>query len=233
MSSKAKITEAFRDAMNSLQNNPGQKKAVETTEGPVLVVAGPGTGKTQVLSLRIGHILLNSDTQAHNILCLTFTDAGTVSMRSRLLKHIGVEAYNVRIHTFHSFCNEVIQSDPYRFNEIREARPADDLELIDVFQELIDRLPVENPVRATKGDMYQNIPHLQRLFSLMRKENWSPDDIIEMVDEAYAADEAAGMFVYSRNGRNYKKGDPKLKDIRKRKDGDEKLKAAAAPVQKL
>ena len=65
--------------------NTQQKEAVDTIEGPVMVIAGPGTGKTQILSARIGKILLETDTAPENILCLTYTDAGAVAMRKRLL----------------------------------------------------------------------------------------------------------------------------------------------------
>ncbi len=65
--------EAFRDLLEGL--NTAQRQAVEQTEGPVLVVAGPGTGKTHVLAARIGKILLDTDARAQNVLCLTFTDA--------------------------------------------------------------------------------------------------------------------------------------------------------------
>ena len=61
--------------------NPAQRQAVDQIEGPVLVVAGPGTGKTHILAARIGQILLSTDTAAQNILCLTFTDAGVRAMR--------------------------------------------------------------------------------------------------------------------------------------------------------
>ena len=75
---------------------------------PVLVIAGPGTGKTHILASRIGHILMMTDTQPHNILCLTFTDAGVQAMRKRLLQLIGPEAHRVHVFTFHSFCNNII-----------------------------------------------------------------------------------------------------------------------------
>ena len=58
------------------QLNAQQKKAVDTIEGPVMVIAGPGTGKTQILSARIGKILNETDALPENILCLTYTDAG-------------------------------------------------------------------------------------------------------------------------------------------------------------
>ena len=80
--------EKFFAALDKL--NEAQRRAVETTEGPVLVIAGPGTGKTQIIAARIGHILSSKLTQAQpqNILCLTYTDAGAIAMRKRLLDFI-------------------------------------------------------------------------------------------------------------------------------------------------
>lgn len=92
---------AFRAAYQKL--NPAQCRAVDTIEGPVMVIAGPGTGKTQVLSLRIANILHKTDTTADSILCLTFTNSGVRAMRARLRDYIGAEASKVRISTFHAF----------------------------------------------------------------------------------------------------------------------------------
>ena len=85
------------------QLNKKQKKAVDTIDGPLLVVAGPGSGKTEILSLRVGNILEQTQVRASNILCLTFTESATVNMRKRLSGLIGSEAYRVAIHTFHNF----------------------------------------------------------------------------------------------------------------------------------
>ena len=89
---------AFTEALDML--NDAQREAVEQIEGPVLTIAGPGTGKTHMLTARIGRILMETDAQPHNILCLTFTDAGVVAMRERLLEFIGPEAHRVHIFTF-------------------------------------------------------------------------------------------------------------------------------------
>jgi DNA helicase-2/ATP-dependent DNA helicase PcrA len=67
------------------QLNKKQKKAVDTIEGPLLVVAGPGSGKTEILSLRVGNILDQTQVLASNILCLTFTESATVNMRKGFL----------------------------------------------------------------------------------------------------------------------------------------------------
>ena len=73
--------------------NDEQKQAVTTIYGPVMVVAGPGSGKTELLSMRVANILRQTDVQANNILCLTFTDAATKNMQERLSKIIGVKAF--------------------------------------------------------------------------------------------------------------------------------------------
>lgn len=88
--------------------NKAQKEAVDSIDGPVMVVAGPGTGKTQILALRIGNILLKTDTKADGVLCLTFTNSAVKAMRERLRKYIGAEASKVTVSTFHSFGMEML-----------------------------------------------------------------------------------------------------------------------------
>src|SRR3954464_5981225 len=97
------------------QLNVQQKQAVDSIEGPLLVVAGPGTGKTQLLSLRVANIIKQTDTAPGNILCLTFTDNAARNMRERLQDVIGQPAYHVSINTFHGFGNEVINQWPDYF----------------------------------------------------------------------------------------------------------------------
>src|ERR1051325_2578879 len=109
MTSREKLLKKFEDEYNRL--NKQQRIAVDQIEGPVMVIAGPGTGKTQILASRIGKILLETDASPDNILCLTYTDAGVVAMRKRLLQLIGPDAYKVNIYTFHAFCNDVIQEN--------------------------------------------------------------------------------------------------------------------------
>ena len=99
----------FTDAYNNL--NEAQRDAVDTIEGPVMVIAGPGTGKTEVLALRIANILTKTDTPASGILCLTFTRSGVTAMRKRLEKYIGTRANDVRITTFHSYAIGLIEDN--------------------------------------------------------------------------------------------------------------------------
>src|ERR1700759_527087 len=99
--------EHFEKAYHDL--NDAQRTAVDEIEGPVLVIAGPGTGKTQLLSARVAQILRKTDTLPQNILCLTFTESGAANMRERLTRFIGRAAYDVQIGTYHSFGGDLIK----------------------------------------------------------------------------------------------------------------------------
>src|SRR3989344_5133357 len=79
-----RLTPVFTEEYGKL--NAAQKQAVDTTEGPVMVIAGPGTGKTQGLALRVANILRKTQMRPSNILCLTFSNAGAKAMRERLRK---------------------------------------------------------------------------------------------------------------------------------------------------
>ncbi len=170
----------FLEEYNKL--NPAQKQAVETIDGPVLVVAGPGTGKTQILAARVGNILEKTDTMAENILCLTYTEAGVTAMRKRLIRFIGTEAYKVNIHTFHSFCNKVIQDHSALFG-FGEMEAISELEEIELFEKLIDGFDNDSLLKRFRGKIYYDISRLKSLFSIMKKENISHQKIANSVDE--------------------------------------------------
>jgi DNA helicase II / ATP-dependent DNA helicase PcrA len=117
--------------------NKAQRKAVDAIDGPVMVVAGPGTGKTQVLAARIANILLKTDTEPSSILALTFTESAASNMRQRLVEMIGKTAYYVQISTFHSFCSDVIKTHPEYFPIERGSEVLSDLERYEIFQDII------------------------------------------------------------------------------------------------
>lgn len=162
--------------------NDQQRLAVDTIEGPVMVIAGPGTGKTQILAARIGKILLDTDAQPQNILCLTYTDAGVLAMRKRLLSFIGSDAYKVHIHTFHSFCNTVIQENIRYFNK-KELEALSDLERVQFLKQLIDAFSKDNPLKRYKGEIYYDLPNLASLFSAIKREGWEEGWLLQQVDK--------------------------------------------------
>jgi DNA helicase-2/ATP-dependent DNA helicase PcrA len=193
--------------------NEQQKDAVDTIYGPVMVIAGPGTGKTEVLSMRIAN-LLSSDAQVqpHEILCLTYTDEATNSMRRRLLQIIDTAAHKVNISTFHGFCNNVIQSNPEYFSH-RTLQPVTDLERTELLYKMLDELPPGHALRKLSGNIYYDAGRLNRLFDLMKRENLRPQDISDAVD-AYLNDlPNRDEYVYKRNGKGFKAGDLKQSQI--------------------
>ena len=225
MISKADQQLAFEKVYNGL--NDAQRKAVDTIEGPVMVIAGPGTGKTQILGARIGKILLETDTAPENILCLTYTDAGAIAMRKRLMDFIGTAAYKVTIATFHSFCNDIIQDNLSLF-EKPSLDPISELEKIALLKELIDQFDKTNPLKRFKGDVYYEMNNLSRLFSTMKKEGWDVTYLTAQIDQYIQDIPFREEFVYKRKYKQFEAGALKqgLVDDALEKMG--KLKAAVA-----
>ncbi len=216
-----------RDIFNQLYNslNEQQKLAVNTIEGPVMVIAGPGTGKTQILGARIGKILLETDTRPENILCLTYTDSGAVAMRKRLLGFIGPDAYKVNIYTFHAFCNDIIQENLSLF-EKNSLDPISELERIGLLKELIDSFPKNHPLKRYRGDVYYETKNLKSLFSTMKREGWPATFINQKINDYLLDIETRDDFIYKRAYRQFKAGDKKIDRINEEKERMEKLRAA-------
>src|SRR6476659_3836798 len=201
---KEKLQLKFREEYSQL--NEKQRLAVDTIEGPVMVIAGPGTGKTQILASRIGKILLETDASPENILCLTYTDAGVVAMRKRLLHFIGPAAYKVNIYTFHAFCNDVIQDNLSLF-EKTSLDPISELERVELLKQLIDLFPKNHPLKRYRGDVYFEMHNLQSLFSTMKREGWTPAFINQCID-AYLADlPTRENYIAKRPAGQFKRGD--------------------------
>jgi DNA helicase-2/ATP-dependent DNA helicase PcrA len=220
---KEKLEKKFREEYQNL--NEQQRLAVDTIEGPVMVIAGPGTGKTQILASRIGKILLETDALPENILCLTYTEAGVVAMRRRLLNFIGPDAYKVNISTFHAFCNYVIQENLSLF-EKTAMDPVSDLERIELFKELIDQLPKNHLLKRYRGDVYFEINNLKHLFSDMKREGWTPQFINQKIDEYIADLPLRDEFLYKKKFKEFKAGDVKQDKLDDEKEKMGKLRAA-------
>ena len=159
------------------QLNPAQKEAVDAIEGPVMVVAGPGTGKTHILTLRIANILRQTDAEPENILALTFTEAGAAEMRRRLADIIGSPAYRVEIATFHGFCNGLIERYPEFFPRIIGSRVISEVEQITQLKEIIDskRPRLLRPF----GNPYFHLRGIREAISHLKKENITPQKFVK------------------------------------------------------
>ncbi|MBI4947977.1 ATP-dependent helicase [Candidatus Berkelbacteria bacterium] len=164
----------FNEAIKKL--NKEQLEAVQSIEGPVMVLAGPGTGKTQILALRIAEILNKTHVGPRNILALTFSDTGVTAMRQRLVEFIGPTAHQVEIATFHSFSNDIIATYGFAFEEFRLTNSIDTLEQYRIIEQIIlssNELKIFSKIR---GENYYVKPVVNTINDAKR-EAVSPDQI--------------------------------------------------------
>ncbi|MFC1590729.1 UvrD-helicase domain-containing protein, partial [Candidatus Omnitrophota bacterium] len=120
------------------QLNPRQAQAVDAIDGPLLILAGPGTGKTQLLSVRAASILKKKRAEPENILILTYTNAAVKAMKDRLYRIIGPSGYGVEVATFHSFANSVIHDSEESADYIQEKIQISDIEKVRAIEHILD-----------------------------------------------------------------------------------------------
>lgn len=170
----------FSDRYRNL--NANQKQAVEAIDGPVMVIAGPGTGKTELLSMRAANILQKTDTLPENILCLTFTESGANAMRERLSKIIGADAYKVAIHTFHSFGTEIINQNGEFFYSGASFKPADELSCYEIMRTIFDGLDYSNPLATKNNGEYTHLGDTLTVISELKKSGLTSDELLMLLD---------------------------------------------------
>jgi superfamily I DNA/RNA helicase len=174
----------FQEKLEQL--NPEQRQAVENTEGAVMVIAGPGSGKTQILSMRVANILLQNDINPSNILCLTFTNAATKNMQKRLSDIIGPTAYDVNICTFHGFGAGVINQYQAKFFDRfgLDARQAEPVIQQQVFEGIMSNLPLGNPLGSKNPDGSWNfLKDIKSCISNLRKGGLTPMEYCQVLED--------------------------------------------------
>ncbi|MEE2665691.1 MAG: UvrD-helicase domain-containing protein [Myxococcota bacterium] len=119
--------------------NPGQREAVETTEGPLLVLAGAGSGKTRVLTHRIAHLIGGCGIPPDSILAVTFTNKAAGEMRDRVEKLLGPVAYGLWVGTFHSTCVRILRREIGHLDRSRGFVIYDDSDTLAVIKEVLRR----------------------------------------------------------------------------------------------
>ncbi len=157
--------------------NPKQREAVETIEGPVMVIAGPGTGKTAILTLRIANILQKTDTPASGILALTFTEAGAKEMKRRLRMIIGSRADEVRIHTYHGFAASIIAEFQDHFPHLSRTKQLTEIEAEVFVREILKDKKFAKLRPLGEPDFF--ISKILSAIKDSKKEAWSPEVIRE------------------------------------------------------
>jgi len=148
--------------------NAAQLQAVETIEGPVMVLAGPGTGKTEVLATRIGQILTETDMQASNILCLTFSNAGVESMEKRLQKLLGKTGEEIEVHTYHSFAQKIINENNQ--TAIQKSQLITETQRFMILEKLFSNSEIAGKYFELKPANASRLNSMAKLFGLFKKE---------------------------------------------------------------
>src|ERR687894_1523907 len=131
--------------------NPAQREAVLATEGPLLVIAGAGSGKTRVLTYRVAHLIRAIGAKPQEILAITFTNKAAAEMRTRLEDLLGPVANAIWILTFHSACGRILRREAprlgYRSN-FTIYDQADQVRLVKQCLEELERDPKRFPPRG-------------------------------------------------------------------------------------
>ncbi len=161
--------------------NAKQKEAVDTIEGPVMVIAGPGTGKTTILTLRIANILLKTDTPASGILALTFTESGAKNMKNKLRELIGERALEVPIFTFHGFARSILNNYSDLLEELSDRTPLSEVEAIGIIRDVL-----ENPAYKKLKPLGDSDFYVQKIINAIsdcKREAWTPEMLRSNAEE--------------------------------------------------
>lgn len=161
--------------------NENQRQAVEALSGPIMVVAGPGTGKTQVLAMRIANILNKTDIKADGILCLTFTNSAVEAMKSRLLELIGEAADGVNVSTFHSFGMSVIEAHFKVLGLAEVPQLLEEIDTINLFDEVLEKNSWQ--YLRPRGDRSRYFKDLRSLISILKRERITPKQFLQEVEK--------------------------------------------------
>ncbi len=137
--------------MNLDTLNPAQREAVEKTEGPVLILAGAGSGKTKVLTSRIAYLIEDKGIQAPNILAITFTNKAANEMRERVEQNIGPETKDMWISTFHSCCVRILRKDINKIGYNRSFVIYDSADQVTLVKDCLKELNLSDKVFEPKA----------------------------------------------------------------------------------
>lgn len=174
-----------------MQLNQAQKQAVEYLAGPLLVLAGPGTGKTQLLSQKVAFVLKNTDINPENILCMTFTESGVSNMRERLKSIIGKDGAKVNINTYHAFGSDLLlQYRNYSEDYDRNLDAAiDEVTQFKIIKEIQDGL---NGRDILRGD---NVKDIISVISSAKSAGLSADDLKKIAEVNIADSETLSKAI--------------------------------------
>src|SRR5919206_101920 len=170
--------------------NPAQREAVLTTEGPLLVVAGAGSGKTRVLTYRVAHLISACGVKPNEILAITFTNKAAGEMRSRLETLLGNTAARIWILTFHAACGRILRREAGRLGYRSNLTIYDQADQVRLTKQCLEELE-RDPKRFTPRGIHAQI-------SNAKNQLVSPADYRERVSSFYDQTVADVYDLYQR-----------------------------------
>ena len=168
-------TLAFQQSYDKLNKN--QRLAVDNTEGPVMVLAGPGSGKTEVLAVRIGNILHTTGMQPSNILCLTFSNAGVQSMKKRLKELLGKTSDSITVETYHAFAHSIV-SNNFTLSSTKNKSLLTNGQRYMILEKLLFNQQLAGNYYDPKPPSAKKLQSLASIFNLLKKELISSEQIL-------------------------------------------------------
>src|SRR5881396_1669239 len=170
--------------------NPAQREAVLATEGPLLVIAGAGSGKTRVLTYRVAHLINAIGAQPNEILAITFTNKAAGEMRERLERLLGRSGRGLWILTFHAACGRILRREAQRLGYRSNFTIYDQADQIRLVKQCLEELE-RDPKRFTPRGIHNQISHAKnRLIS--------PDEYANQVQSFYDQTVADVYQLYQR-----------------------------------
>jgi DNA helicase-2/ATP-dependent DNA helicase PcrA len=167
--------------------NPPQREAVLTTEGPVLMLAGAGTGKTAALTARLAHLVVTRRAWPSQILCVTFTNKAAREMRERVLHHLGTPGEGLPwLGTFHSICAKMLRRHAELVGLQQNYTIIDTDDQLRLLKQLISESDLDEkrwPARQLAG-----------LIDRWKNRGLTPDDLDAVENEAYANGRGEAMY---------------------------------------
>ncbi len=135
---KERKLQKMETEIKKIQPNKKQQECIDNIDGTVMVLAGPGTGKTFTLIQRLRAMIQEKGISPSNIICMTFSDAAASEMKERLISQAGKSATGVEINTYHAFCNNLIRQYPSKFELMENVNLIDDISKVTLMKQCID-----------------------------------------------------------------------------------------------
>jgi DNA helicase-2/ATP-dependent DNA helicase PcrA len=178
--------------------NTAQKEAIEYTGGPLLIVAGAGTGKTAVITNKIAYLIESKKAHAEEILALTFTDKASAEMAERVDTLLGSSYAAVSVSTFHSFCQQVLESYALDIGLPNRFKLLTTTETWLLIREHLSEFNLDyyRPMANPERHIHELIKH----FSKCKDELITPEQYLEYA-EGVAKEASGGMNNFSVTGK--------------------------------